>query len=576
MGLGPARLAWAWIAMLLALFFAAPASATTLPPSCHAFSLETTTYSELARQPERWICHSIHWTDERPVGWLRFDASSWQSIDSPKSFITRISKFEQLDVFAVNSDGTIDVLALKQDDVKPLAGGSIFSTPLPGITDDTQAIVIRIVRPWNAALLAEGRLSTVAGGEGWHAGKLALVAILIGLLLAPMIYDLAVYMVIAQRFVLWHAVLTLSMAAYVASMTGLSSLFFDMSVMTHAILNGITIAVAVAAAAFFTADYLEPQMLSHRMRWTLRLAGAIVLTVSGTVSFFPPFLNYTAQTYFFLGFLPPFAVLFAAMAQALRRGSRAAKFQIVAWTPIILCGLERIPRGLGLYGVPEFVDSLLYFTLVAEVVISVLGVADRMMSFKQQRDRARTEIRMLTNLAEHDHLTGLYNRRAIEPRFTALCEEGFTTFALIDLDHFKGVNDKYGHATGDAVLRAVAEALAPDDNTLAMRLGGEEFLLLLRGRKARQRAEQRRQALPHHIATRVPGLAGPVTASMGLIEGAIETMEAKTFNDLYARADKLLYEAKLGGRNRTIGEKLTLFSPRRTERRRESDRRRAA
>src|SRR3569833_644375 len=78
------------------------------------------------------------------------------------------------------------------------------------------------------------------------------------------------------------------------------------------------------------------------------------------------------------------------------------------------------------------------------------------MAIKDQRDRARTEAGVLERLTERDALTGLFNRRVIEGRFIQLRGEGFTTLALLDLDHFKAVNDVFGHAVGDQVLQSVA------------------------------------------------------------------------------------------------------------------------
>ena len=152
-------------------------------------------------------------------------------------------------------------------------------------------------------------------------------------------------------------------------------------------------------------------------------------------------------------------------------------------------------------------------------------------------------------------------------RFQLLRAEGFATLALVDLDHFKRVNDTYGHATGDAVLKAVSGALMPDGDTLVFRMGGEEFLLLLRGRDAAQRAERRRQSISARIAEDVNGLDGIVTASMGLVEIPSSVMRDASFADLYERADRLLYEAKQAGRNRTMSERLRVFVPRAAERR---------
>src|SRR5690606_12685904 len=110
------------------------------------------------------------------------------------------------------------------------------------------------------------------------------------------------------------------------------------------------------------------------------------------------------------------------------------------------------------------------------------------LGLRREHDRVEAEARKLGQLAERDALTGLMNRRAIERRFAGLRRTGFNTIAVLDLDHFKAINDIHGHGKGDEVLRAVARALAPDSECLAVRMGGEEFMLLLRGRDGLRRA----------------------------------------------------------------------------------------
>ena len=212
-------------------------------------------------------------------------------------------------------------------------------------------------------------------------------------------------------------------------------------------------------------------------------------------------------------------------------------------------------------------NGLFHFGIALECVATALGVADRFMIIRRQRDQAVSKARLSEALSERDPLTGLMNRRAIEPRFAELRAQGFDTFALIDLDRFKSVNDTHGHAVGDEVLQAVAQALDADDNVLAMRLGGEEFVLLLRGEDTRRMAEQRRMAIPTRTAILVPGLDRLVTASMGLVEMPDKGLEHAGFNELYIRADELLYQAKEAGRNRAVFEKLVGFPDRRDERR---------
>jgi diguanylate cyclase (GGDEF)-like protein len=203
---------------------------------------------------------------------------------------------------------------------------------------------------------------------------------------------------------------------------------------------------------------------------------------------------------------------------------------------------------------------LFYIGCVVEVLATTLGVADRFMAIKDARNRAQLEARVLGELSERDPLTGLMNRRAIERRFRTLHREGFDTVAVLDLDHFKAINDRYGHAVGDDVLKACASWLGGVTNQLAIRMGGEEFLLLLRGPGALARAEDIRRGLAQHIADEVNTLEAPVTASMGVVQVPRSFASSTNFGVVYDRADKLLYEAKSAGRNRTMSEKLSLFA----------------
>jgi diguanylate cyclase (GGDEF)-like protein len=253
-------------------------------------------------------------------------------------------------------------------------------------------------------------------------------------------------------------------------------------------------------------------------------------------------------------------VLYVLMlVDALRRGSRAARYQAIGWAPMILVGLVRLVSGLMPGMASADAMGLFYLGCVIEVMATTLGVADRFMAIKDERNRAQLEARALGELSERDPLTGLMNRRAIERRFRTLHREGFDTVAVLDLDHFKAINDRYGHAVGDEVLKACARSLGGVTDQLAIRMGGEEFLLLLRGSGALQRAEDIRRALTDDIAAEVAALAAPVTASMGVVQVPHSLASSASFDVVYDRADKLLYEAKATGRNRTMSEKLSLF-----------------
>jgi diguanylate cyclase (GGDEF)-like protein len=243
-------------------------------------------------------------------------------------------------------------------------------------------------------------------------------------------------------------------------------------------------------------------------------------------------------------------------------------FQIVGWTPLMLVLMLRIVSQVVPVLRPTDAMVLFYLGAVFEALATTLGVADRFLAIRHQRDMARSEADMLERLSEHDPLTGLLNRRAIEPGFGELRYAGYESFALLDLDHFKRINDDFGHAVGDKVLRAVGEALQNQPDTMAVRMGGEEFALLMRGGDAQERAERMRQSIPVRVARAVPELDRVVTASMGLLELPRSGLKGVGFKEFYASADKLLYEAKSGGRNRLIAERMRVFVPRRVDRRR--------
>jgi diguanylate cyclase (GGDEF)-like protein len=163
---------------------------------------------------------------------------------------------------------------------------------------------------------------------------------------------------------------------------------------------------------------------------------------------------------------------------------------------------------------------------------------------------------LLREQAMHDPLTGLLNRRALDERFAQVAAvDGpaappSLVLVLIDLDHFKRVNDTHGHPAGDAVLRDLAAALRSGlraSDTL-FRLGGEEFGLLMTDTDA-DTAVRRTETLREIVARwRLGGLAEPITFSAGVATGRVG---AQTLRGLMDAADAALYAAKRNGRNRT-------------------------
>jgi diguanylate cyclase (GGDEF)-like protein len=162
-------------------------------------------------------------------------------------------------------------------------------------------------------------------------------------------------------------------------------------------------------------------------------------------------------------------------------------------------------------------------------------------------------------LAVRDGLTGLYNRRAFgELLVAAIANEdrrpgGSLGLAILDLDHFKKLNDTYGHPAGDAALRSLARLLDQHlrKGDQAARYGGEEFVVILPGSDAERSfgaAERLRAALEKHRFV-FEGARIPLSASLGV---AVWPGDGREPEPLLAAADRALYAAKQAGRNRVV------------------------
>lgn len=188
-------------------------------------------------------------------------------------------------------------------------------------------------------------------------------------------------------------------------------------------------------------------------------------------------------------------------------------------------------------------------------LLARVGVGARITELHRQLERKN---RQWEQLALTDALTGLPNRRAIEDwastQLSSAVRHGFPFWVVLaDLDHFKQVNDTFGHDAGDAVLKKFASILKNSlrRGDLCGRLGGEEFLLVLThtDKKNALGVIERIRTEVSSTPVTFGGCTVAVTASFGLA-GLEGSQNASTFSRLRELADTALYSAKQGGRNR--------------------------
>lgn len=182
-------------------------------------------------------------------------------------------------------------------------------------------------------------------------------------------------------------------------------------------------------------------------------------------------------------------------------------------------------------------------------------------AYQSEREKKEILLERLDDLSRKDELTGLFNRRELFYHFetVGLFSERKYYVAMFDIDHFKSINDTYGHVFGDVALKRISaelkEICIPGENEIAARYGGEEFVLLLRARdddEAYRRVEELRKKVEALRWEEHPDLT--ITISGGIIS----CFGYDELNKMLSQVDQLLYDAKHSGRNRICTFKSTV------------------
>ncbi len=186
---------------------------------------------------------------------------------------------------------------------------------------------------------------------------------------------------------------------------------------------------------------------------------------------------------------------------------------------------------------------------------STISFSGALVNAEKEIERLKQQLEESQQEALYDALTGLCNRRYFDSELVSKCQMDVVSLFLIDIDHFKKINDTYGHQMGDLVLKSVARKLQSScrDNAQVFRYGGEEFAVILPDadlKKARHVAESMRRAIEKTTVKdrRTGNTLGDITVSAGVAQ--LNNNESP--NELIERADKLLYQAKNLGRNRVM------------------------
>lgn len=308
-----------------------------------------------------------------------------------------------------------------------------------------------------------------------------------------------------------------------------------------------------AAALLFTRSIL--QMKRRNVKW-YRVFSALIAWEAFTIAVL--FMDYSIGLHLSVySIVAIHAALIAACAVGWKQGSRPAKLFLFGWGVFLFCAAASSLSDAGWVPMTPWATYASQAGSAFQAVLFSWGLAEHIRMIRREKEKAVEQMKETRRLADTDDLTGLFNRRYVIHAFeTAVRANPARSISLmmIDVDHFKKVNDSYGHQAGDQVLRELSklmQASFPRTDVLG-RFGGEEFMALLphsQLEQARVAADRFIAAVREHAFTVPGGLPYECTVSIGIAEW---NGKDETFLELLRRADEALYEAKREGRNRIV------------------------
>jgi two-component system, sensor histidine kinase LadS len=420
-----------------------------------------------------------------------------------------------------------------------------------------------------------------------------ILGLIYGVILALLLYNLFILLALRDRAYLWYVLTMAASLVFIASMSGHGFQYLWPNGPVPIWLDRITLPILVSLGILRFAQ----ELLSTRT--TLRIAHYLL---NGCIALYLLALalnlaGYRSETGLLIGLIPIITVPTLLLSAAIRwkQGFTPALFYLLGYGSVLLSFVILVLRAAGVVQPGESTAYLFPLAVAAEAILFSFALAYRIQMLKQEKaeavfqaDREKTarlaqaqasaadlqrsvELRTaelaatnerlrqreheLQHAAFHDPLTELPNRRCLVERCEAALANAkrhsqTVALLLIDLDHFKPINDRYGHDAGDQMLRAIAQRLR--DHVRAgdavARLGGDEFAVLICGADAEEHARDIARRLLAELAQPVSYGADRLTVTIS-IGVALYPQHAHTFTSLYKAADEMLYKVKGRGRS---------------------------
>ena len=414
-----------------------------------------------------------------------------------------------------------------------------------------------------------------------------------GVILALLLYNLFILIALRDKAYLWYVLATACVLVFILSMTGHGFQYLWPGSAVPFWLDRITLP---SLWGIFVMRFTQELLYTKRgLLWPHRLlnAGCVLYVIAILINAF----GYRAEGALLIALTPVVTVPTALFSAGVRcyQGFFPARFYLLGYGAVLGSTIVLVMRAAGLIEPSNFTAYLFPLSVAAETILFSFALAYRIQMLKQEKaqalqqvdrektarlaqaqanaaelqhsvalrtaelaatnERLRERERELQHAAFHDPLTELPNRRYLVERCEAALAEAkrhnqAVALLLIDLDHFKPINDQHGHDAGDQMLQAIAQRLREHVRAgdAVARLGGDEFAVLICGADAEDHARDIASRLLAELAQPVHYGAERLTVTIS-IGAALYPQHARNFTSLYKAADEMLYKVKARGRS---------------------------
>jgi two-component system, sensor histidine kinase LadS len=446
-------------------------------------------------------------------------------------------------------------LPLTRQGVIPQWGGAqdtVFLLP-PGLSSG-EPLYAHVVRLGRAATDLHFAASTLEGTLAEANAHARIIAFTFGALIAMALSTLLVRFVLGEALCTLYGTVFALQALYIAYFSGqgfqwpLLSLARPLSSYAW----NIPVALSAAASALFLREFANLRLFSQKtyeaFGWLAVAFVALALAnLLRAVPGLSPFIAGAGNLLFLGSALFTVAITFLAW----RSGNRAAGWFLIAW--LLLSTFQVLTALQLLFARADDAGSLLYYglapSMVAAAVLIALGASDRVRAQSEALNEAKRH-------ALTDPLTGVLNRRSLIERLDAACLRAKplsspVAVLFIDLDHFKQINDTYGHAAGDACLTGIITPIHAElrQTDVIGRYGGEEFVVILSGADGASACQIAERICSRVAEVSIEGFGPPIHLTCSIGVAASDTLGVWG-QHLIALADTAQYAAKRAGRNR--------------------------